>query len=337
MQIDIILNEFTSPSENAELSALVESYGCRAVWSPSYASGRNPFLSLALAAGSTKKVRLGPLAISPMEMPPIVMSNALLTLNELCNGRSMIAVGGGGGVLGAMGLKSTRIVKSVRECVEILKGATSEKMLNYKGDIYQTIAYRPRDWATDTPPQIYVCASHPRMTHMATEMADGLMGSDLIPSMVRETKEIVEQGLSDNGRSGQPFGISNFWAWHIKKDKQEAMREARRELILRGMLWPRYTEACLSKEDSDFVQDNMGEFWKAFRQGTGKIEGVPETILNTLIDKLSSTGDINDLDREIERMKEFKAVGLTEIALRVHDDPVEGIKLIGEHIVPAVQ
>ena len=93
----------------------------------------------------------------------------------------------------------------------------------------------------------------------------------------------------------------------------------------------------MSKEDSGFVQDNMGEFWKAFRQGTGEIEGVPETILNTLIDKLSSTGDFNDLDREIERMKEFKAVGLTEIALRVHDDPVESIKLIGEHVVPAVQ
>ncbi len=337
MQIDIILNEFTSPSENAELSALAEDYGCRAVWSPSFASGRNPFLNLALAAGSTNKVRLGALAVSPMEMPPLVMSNALLTLNELCNGRGLIAVGGGGGVLGAMGLKGTRIVKSVRECVEILKGATSEEVLNYKGDIYQAFAYQPRVWNKETPPQIYVAASHPQMTRMATETADGLIGSDLIPSMVRETMEIVGPGLLSNGRSGQPFGISNFWAWHIKRDKQEAMREARRELAGRGMLWPRYTEACLSKEDSDFVQDNMDEFWKAFWQRTDHIEGVPETILNTLIDKLSSAGDLNDLDREIERMKEFEAAGLTEIALRVFDDPAEGIKLIGEHVVPAVQ
>ena len=41
--------------------------------------------------------------------------------------------------------------------------------------------------------------------------------------------------------------------------------------------------------------------------------------------------------KEIERFKEFAAAGLTEIALRVHNDPMEAIKLIGERIVPAVQ
>ena len=102
MQIDIILNEFTSARENAELAALAESYGARAVWSASYASERNAFMSLVGAAEKTNRVRLGPLAVSPMEMHPLVMSNMLLTLNEMSRGRAMIAVGGGGGVLAAM-------------------------------------------------------------------------------------------------------------------------------------------------------------------------------------------------------------------------------------------
>ncbi|TDI62551.1 MAG: LLM class flavin-dependent oxidoreductase, partial [Alphaproteobacteria bacterium] len=99
MHVDIILSEFTSPSETAELSELSEGYGVRAVWSSSYASERSPFLSLARAAQTTQRVRLGPLAVSPMEMHPLIMTNALLTLNELCGGRAIIAVGGGGGVL----------------------------------------------------------------------------------------------------------------------------------------------------------------------------------------------------------------------------------------------
>ena len=64
MDIDIILNEFTSPQEAAELARLAESYGIRGVWSSSYGDGRDPFMTLALAADQTKRILLGPLAIS---------------------------------------------------------------------------------------------------------------------------------------------------------------------------------------------------------------------------------------------------------------------------------
>lgn len=115
------------------------------------------------------------------------------------------------------------------------------------------------------------------------------------------------------------------------------MREARRELVLRGVLRRRYTDVLLSKEDSDFVQENKGIFWRAWETASDKIEGVPDHIVDSLIAGLSSAGDLNDIDREIERFKEYEALGLTDIAIRVHDDPVDGIKLIGEHIVPALQ
>ncbi len=337
MKIDIILNEFTSARENAELSALAESYGVRAVWSASYASERNPFMSLVHAADSTKKVRLGPLAISPMEMHPLVMCNALLTLNEMCNGRAMIAVGGGGGVLEGMVGKRDKLPQRVGECIEILKAATSQDVVNYEGEFYQVKDYQPRRWATDAPPQIYAAAGRPKMINMATRLAEGLMGSDLVASMVRDVAKQAQDGLAAHGRTGEPFAISNFWAWHIKKDKEESLREARRELILRGMLYPHYTEVILDEEESDLVQSKMGSFWRAFVERCGTIQGVPEEIVNKLLDRITCTGDLNDIDRAIEQMKELEDAGLTEIALRVHDDPAEGIKIIGEHLVPAVQ
>ncbi|TDJ44372.1 MAG: LLM class flavin-dependent oxidoreductase [Gammaproteobacteria bacterium] len=337
MHVDIILNEFASVAEAAELSVLAESYGARAVWSSSYGSDRSPFLVLARAAAVTKHVRLGPLAVSPMEMHPLLMCNTLLTLNEMCGGRATITVGGGGGVLQTMGLTRTRVAKSVTDCLEILRAALSGDVVNYPGEIYKVVAYHPGRWATDTPPEIYVGAERPRNIFTATRLADGIMRSDLTPDMMRETIAHIEAGLATHGRTGKPFGISNFWAWHIKKDKAEAEYEARRELILRGLLQTHHTEVHLSQADSDLVQEKKGAFWKAYFTRSGKIEGIPEAIVTTLIDKMSSTGDLNDLEREIERMREFKAAGLTEIALRVHDDPVASIKLIGEHVIPAVQ
>jgi 5,10-methylenetetrahydromethanopterin reductase len=337
MHVDIILNEFDSPKALAEQAALAESYGFRAVWSASYATGRDCFLSLVQAAQSTSKILLGPLAVSPYELHPVKMTQELLTLNELCNGRAIITIGAGGGVIEAMGIKRKNMVESVRECVEIMRAALTGEDVDYHGDFYNAVKFNTR-WAKDIPPpQIYVGASQERMSYMATEKADGLMGSDLIPPLIRLTKGWVDEGLAQNGRAGQPFGVSNFWAWHIKKDKEESMREARRELVLRGVLRRRYTEVLLSKEDSDFVQENKGVFWRAFEMATHEIKGVPDHIIESLIAGLSSTGDLNDIDREVERFKEYEALGLTDIAIRVHDNPVDGIKLIGEHIIPAVQ
>ena len=337
MDIDVILNEFDSPRAIAEQAALAENYGFRAVWATSYATGRDCFLSLAEAARATSNILLGPLAVSPMELHPLKITQQLLTLNELCDGRATITIGAGGGVLDAMDIKRKKMVESVRECVEIVRAALSGDDVSYHGEIYSAHKFNAR-WAKEvSPPQIYVGASQERMSYMATEMADGLMGSDLISPLIGLTKKWVDKGLAENDRTARPFGISNFWAWHVKKDKAEARREACRELVLRGVLRRRYTDILLSAEDSAFVQENKGLFWHAWGMGAGTIDGAPEHIVNALIDGLSSTGDVGDLDREIERFKEFESLGLTELAIRVHDDPVDSIKLIGEHILPALR
>ena len=83
MKIDIILNEFATPQEAAELSALAESYGIRGVWSSSYADGRDPFFVLALAANQTDAIQLGPLAVSPYELHPLKMANVHFSLLQM--------------------------------------------------------------------------------------------------------------------------------------------------------------------------------------------------------------------------------------------------------------
>ncbi len=228
------------------------------------------------------------------------------------------------------------MVESVRECVEIIRAALTGEDVTYEGDIYTAYQFDAR-WAKDLPPpQIYVGASRERMSYMATEKADGSDGQRSDSAADPIDQGWVDDGLAQHGRTGQPVRVSNFWAWHIKKDKEAARREACRELVLRGILRPRYTELLLSKEDSDFVQENKGFFWRAFASGAGTIDGAPAHIVDALIDGLSSTGDLGDIDREIERFRGYAALGLTEIALRVHGDPIDAITLIGERIVPAL-
>jgi hypothetical protein len=53
-----------------------------------------------------------------------------------------------------------------------------------------------------------------------------------------------------------------------------------------------------------------------------------------LIDAVSSSGDFNDIDREVERYRQMARAGLTDLALRVFDEPFEALRTIRERVMP---
>jgi alkanesulfonate monooxygenase SsuD/methylene tetrahydromethanopterin reductase-like flavin-dependent oxidoreductase (luciferase family) len=208
-------------------------------------------------------------------------------------------------------------------------------MFQYEGELYGIRDYQP-SWATSDPPQIYIAASAPRMLQLATRHADGLMMSDVPLERLEDRMKIVRDGLSANGRSPEGFSVNNFWAWHVKKDKDASIREARRELVWRGVLETWYLEPYLNQADCELVRANFGAFRTAHYSRTHVIEGVPDRVIDPLVENLSFVGDLGDLDGIIDRLKKFEAGGMTEMALRVHDNQAEAIEIIGEAVAPAL-
>lgn len=335
MEIDIILNEFASPHEAAELGLLAESYGLRGVWASNYGWSRDPFFTLSLLADRSSKIRLGPMAISPEELHPLKMANLLFSLNDLSHGRAMIMVGGGGAVLQAIGKKRDRMIGRARECLEILKGASPDTMMNYKGEFYKVYGYKP-EWYTDKPPLIYFGSNHPQSRKLATRLADGLITSDFVVPMMRDFIAKTHADLKDAGRSPADFRISNFWAWHIKEDAAASRAEARRELMLRGWLGEQYFAPFLDPDELQLMRAHEKDFLNAFLRSTDVIENVPEELVNKMIDNISFVGGLDKIDSAIDTLRQFSDAGLTEIALRVHDNPADAIRLIGERVWPAL-
>jgi alkanesulfonate monooxygenase SsuD/methylene tetrahydromethanopterin reductase-like flavin-dependent oxidoreductase (luciferase family) len=360
MDIDIILEPDLSPAQVAEIGVEAERLGIRALWSSNYHSQYDAFLSLSLVAGATSKLIIGPLAVSPWEMHPLKMATAILTLNEMANGRAMIGVSGGGGPLGAIGWKASndgpvwppqhpvkrvsepdRRVRGMRECLEfLLQARTGEFSMGYEGGTF--VVRRPyiMNWAESDGPLLYGCASGPQMIRMSARIADGIQLSDFTPEMMPRAMESVRAGLAEREEPIEDFRVGNFWAWHIKKDREVSMYEARRELIWRGAIIGQIKQDLLMFCDEDELQlllDNWEQLRLAFRTRSGKIEGIPEDLVNRLIAGLSSAGDMSDIDREVERFKQFADAGLTEMSVRLFDDPMEGLKMLGEHVLPAVR
>ena len=295
-------------------------------------------MTYSVLARESSRIRIGPVAVSPFELHPLKMANQLFTLNEFSHGRANIVVGGGGGTMIAMNLKSgryvmhPRMVRGAMECVEFLKGALSGEPFTYEGELFHVQNYKP-SWASDTPPVIYVGATKPQMLRMAARVADGVMFSDLTIGRLDETMAILNDALKANTRSDD-FRINNLFAWHVKKDRTEATAEAKRKLWVRGMVDRWYISPFLEPDEVDFVENHMDGIIKAYVTNTSDIDDIPPPIMDKLVDELTFCGDYNDIDRLVERFRTFAAAGVNEMGLRLYDNPEESIRLIAERIGP---
>jgi 5,10-methylenetetrahydromethanopterin reductase len=335
VKVDIILSPETSPAEICELGLQAEGYGIQSVWSSNYPSSRDPFLTLAPLALQSSRIRLGPLVVTPYEQHPFKTAKALATLNELCGGRANILIGGPTGVNAAMGMGTGHMVGMVRESVEVVKAAGPDQPLNYDGKHFQVWNFHP-EWATHAAPRIYVGANRPQMMKMSAQVADNVMVGDPLPKRFAETMTMLDGFVQEFDRSRDQLRISGLIAWHVKDSKAASVAEARQQLALRGMLDPWYIEEFLDDEECALVDQQREVFFRSYKNKSDEIPGVPEAVLDKLVDNLSFSGTPDDLDRHIERLQELGRLGLNEVALKLHEDQAHAIELIGERLVPAV-
>jgi alkanesulfonate monooxygenase SsuD/methylene tetrahydromethanopterin reductase-like flavin-dependent oxidoreductase (luciferase family) len=336
MQIDVILEAGLPAHRIEKLGRMAESYGVQTLWVASFPSRRDPLPALALLSRSTSRLRLGTLPVSPYEVHPLRIADGLLTLNELSGGRATILIGGlGHSVTRVTGLQPVRRVTAVRDCVRILKGLRAEATLDYEGPMFTLKNYRA-EWATQPPPRIYAGATFEKMMQMAAAEADGTMLSDAPLARMKEVTAWMNAGLRAAGRTRDEFRLNNFMAWHVKRDRAAAIAEARRELVWRGLLMPWFTETFLDAKDARLVESMRPRFLQAFLSRSPAIDGVPEPLIEKLVEHMTLTGDLSDIGRIAEQLRQLQQAGLDEVALRLHDDPEEGLRLIGEHLLPAL-
>jgi 5,10-methylenetetrahydromethanopterin reductase len=137
VRVEVILDARASARELRELGVLAERHGLHGVWVSSLLDSRDPWANLALLAGATTRIRLGPIAVNPFDTHPARIAAGLLTLNELAGGRAQVVIGGGGEALQALGIAPARRVRAVGEALAIIRAAASGGPVDFTGELYQ--------------------------------------------------------------------------------------------------------------------------------------------------------------------------------------------------------
>lgn len=345
MDIEIILDANLTPAELAEIAVVAEQGGIRTLWHSNFPSTWDAFVAQVPAALATTKIRLGVLAVSPFEMHPLKITNAINSLNEIAGGRATVAIGGGGAVLSAMrsegvqlDFKALRIVRAVREAVEIVKGAGAGALKRgYDGELFKVTMPYQNDWLKSPPPKVFTCSDGPQMIRMGARVADGMQLGDQTIHRAPEIMANVKAGMAKRTAPADDFRIGNYWAWHIKADRDASLAEARRSVAWRTQLIPPFhgLDLLLDEPDLTFIKEHYVNFQKAAYTGTGNIEGVPKALADHVIDSVCSTGDHSAIDRELERYRAYAEAGFTDLVLKIFAEPMAAVRTICERVVPA--
>jgi len=335
MRVDLIIQPHLSAAEFAELGALAEGYGIAGVWVSNHLDGRDPFVNFVPMAERTQTLCMGPTALSPYEEQPMQMAKLLMTLNEIAGGRAQVAVGGGGGTIDAMGKKPERMVRAVRECLEVLHLAARGERVSYEGELFQMRGLNT-SWARAPKPAIFAAANGEQMLRMSARCADGIMTSDFTPDRLRWARGHIDPVLVATGRDRVTFPLLNFWACHIKETRAAAMAEARFYLMARGTIWAPYIHDVLDPDEAAEIARHYPAFVKAYRK-TEDIQGPPRALIDKIVERGVTACAADEIDGQIERFRDMRAAGATGIVLCLYNGPADAIRVIGERVVPALR
>jgi alkanesulfonate monooxygenase SsuD/methylene tetrahydromethanopterin reductase-like flavin-dependent oxidoreductase (luciferase family) len=307
MRVGVVLDGRRSAAEIAELARLAETYGFSHIWLSGGARTKDHFVRLALAAAATRRIRLGPIAVSPFEMHPVHIGLALLTLDEIAPGRACLVLGAGGDLAATLGLPKRGRVDGL---------------------------FSP--WSRVAMDRLYLGANRPRMLRLAARKADGAMVTDMPLGYLGTLVARIRAELTEANRDPRSFVVSNWFVWNVQETRAEAERLARRGLGFRLYYIRDVAPSIgLGEAEARELAEKQPEMLRAIFQGQ-EPWSPPPPVADRLIEHLTLTGDRRGLDACLGRLLEFARLGLAEIALAPHGDPAAAIKLIGEAVIPTV-
>src|SRR5205085_2229051 len=172
-----------APTLLEEIQA-AERLGYASVWlGDSQLIWRDLYVMLGAAAATTTRVALATGVTNPVTRHPAVTASAIMTMQELTRGRTILGVGVGFTSLRMMGQAPVSRAALKRFVAYVRALCNGEPVAGEHGEV--RLAFGQPGGC----PAIVIPASGPKMLHLAGEIGDGVMlqsvvfGNDVLPTM----------------------------------------------------------------------------------------------------------------------------------------------------------
>ena len=219
MKVDIRVPVGLPVTETADFIAGCEAAGFSGVGVHDHQhSGRDVFLTLALAAERTSRLTLYPATTNPVTRHPMVLASLAHSLEEIAPERVHLTVAPGYLAVGNIGRRRAT-VDSMRRAVLTIRRLLQGETVEFNGveTRLRNLSHRP------TP--VFMTAAGPRMVELAGEVADGaLLLVGLHPKAVDSARRRLEIGAGKSGRNLDGFQTIFITPTTISNDGPAARR-----------------------------------------------------------------------------------------------------------------
>ncbi len=194
---------------------------------------RDVFVSMAVAAQATSRIRIASAVLNPVTRHLSVIASAAKTVAELAPGRVEFWIGRGFSSVQTVGVRPAT-VKQMRECVVTLKSLLTGRDFDFSGRAGNATS-RMRHGDQEIP-KIMIAAHGPRTIEVAGEVADGvLLQTGLHPGAIELARKHLEIGAQRVGRNVDDIEVI-YTATTIILDDQKEAREVARPMCVQRLL-----------------------------------------------------------------------------------------------------
>jgi 5,10-methylenetetrahydromethanopterin reductase len=188
-------------AEMVELIDAGEHLGYDTLWITNEKFYHDMYVTAAMAAARTRRVRIGTFIADPYSLHPALTAMAVATLDEVSGGRAVLGMGAGGTGFAEMGIKRVRPAVAIREAIAVIRGMLNGDTVSHDGEFVRFAKGRLGFAARPGIP-IYVASRGDHVYRAAGQVADGAMIATFAePTGIAHARKMVGEGAAKAGRS----------------------------------------------------------------------------------------------------------------------------------------
>ena len=216
-----------SAQEVKDLAVTVENVGFDRLGISDVALYQDCFQIQTLCALATKRILIDSLVTNPYSRHPGMLASALMTLQDISEGRAFLGLGTGAG-LEPLGIAQPKPVAALRESIQIIRDLLDGKTVTHTGKVFQ-LANASLIRVPEKRVPILVGSRSPQTMKIAGELADiAVVGArNLSAQMAQVYKDWIAEGAARAGRSAQNIEIAPRLTLCVSHDGALAKRSVK--------------------------------------------------------------------------------------------------------------
>lgn len=329
-EISIAFQTDKSPQDYIALAKMVDQYDFDAVTVYCDAPFHPSFGPLLLMAPHIKRARIGAAAIAPSRIHPIDIAAETALLAGVATGGVYVGVARGAW-LESHGITELKPpIQAIRETVEIVRYLLAGESHGYDGQVFKIAEHvrAPYPLPTARIP-ILIGTWGKKLCAVAGELADEVkVGGSTNPDIVPVIRDYIKAGEISAGRPVGSVRVVIGAVAVLDEDRQAARAHARREVALYLPVVARL-DPTLSV-DPELIR-RIGQ-----HADRHEYDAAGRLISDDLLDRFAFSGNVDDFVQQINRLFDAGA-GRVEIGTPHGLQPAQGIRLLGEQVIPAVR